>query len=169
MRTDETVAFEQALRSLREDDRNSHLRQMSLALPPYLQALVLEYSEQLHADAERYSVLIIELLKLQTSILFVSLNYDTVLDSNLGAFSPLDSIGDYVSDSRKWSLIKPHGSANWFTELDQPFDPTRPPARSSAASETVRIHPSQRQMFSSSASTSAPLSGTSDARRLTTP
>lgn len=127
MHADDTVAFEQALRSLREDDENPHLRQLSLALPPYLQALMLAYSEDLHADAERYSLLIIELLKLKTHIIFVSLNYDTLLDSNLGAFSPLDSIGDYVSDTRKWSLIKPHGSANWFTELARPFDPTRPP------------------------------------------
>jgi hypothetical protein len=36
---------------------------MSLALPPYLQALMLAYSAELHADAERYSVLIDELLR----------------------------------------------------------------------------------------------------------
>lgn len=125
MEADDTVAFEQALRSLREDGL-AHRRQMSLALPPYLQALMLEYSQELYADAERYSVLIDELLKLETHILFVSLNYDTLLDSNLAAFSRLDKIGDYVSLDRKWSLIKPHGSANWFIELDRGFDPTRP-------------------------------------------
>ena len=127
MQADDTVAFEQALRSLREDG-HPHRQQMSLALPPYLQALMLAYSEELHADAERYSVLIDELLKLRTRILFVSLNYDTLLDSNLGAFSPLQSIDDYVSETRQWDLVKPHGSANWYVELDDFFDPTAPPA-----------------------------------------
>jgi hypothetical protein len=127
MQADDTVAFEQALRSLREDG-HPHRQQMSLALPPYLQALMLAYSEELHADAERYSVLIDELLKLRTRILFVSLNYDTLLDSNLGAFAPLQSIDDYISETRQWDLIKPHGSANWYVELDDLFDPTAPPS-----------------------------------------
>jgi len=127
MRSDETLAFEQAVLSLRQDG-HSHHRQMSLALPPYLQALLLAYSEELHADAERYFHLIDELLKLPTRVLFVSLNYDTLLDTHLSAFGALQSIGDYISAERQWSLVKPHGSANWYVELAGFFDPAAPAA-----------------------------------------
>jgi len=142
MESDGTVAFEQALLSLRRDGHTHH-RQMSLALPPYLQALMLAYSEELYADAERYSVLIDELLKLPTHILFVSLNYDTLLDSNLDAFARLQSIDDYVSGDRNWSLIKPHGSANWFIELDQPFDPTAPAETFVVPNRSIKSVPTQ--------------------------
>lgn len=125
MRQDSTLAFEQALRSLREDGHEHH-RLMSLALPLYLQALLLRYSEQLHAYATRYSILVDELLRLRTDVYFVSLNYDTLLDYRLGALSPLLSIDRYIDDARGWSLIKPHGSANWFRELSDPFDPKAP-------------------------------------------
>jgi hypothetical protein len=39
--------------------------------------------------------LVDELLKVPTSKLFVSLNYDTLLDNHLAAFSPLQTLNDY--------------------------------------------------------------------------
>lgn len=140
MRADGTLAFEQALLSLREDGA-PHRRQMSLAVPPYLQTLMLAYSVQHHADAERYFALIDELLTLPTHLWFVSLNYDLLLDANLDSFSPLQSMSDYVSGSNGWSLLKPHGSVNWFVELGSSFDPTRPPADLEVVDDPIKCAP----------------------------
>jgi len=135
MRDDSTLAFEQALRNLRDDGHAHHLL-MSMALPLYLQALLLGYSETLHADALRYSALVDELLKLKTRVYFISLNYDTLLDYRLGALSPLRSMSSYIDTGMNWCLIKPHGSVNWYYETEASFDPRAPgPVASQKASE----------------------------------
>jgi hypothetical protein len=125
MQADTTLAFEEALLNLRTAE-NGHRRQMSLAIPPYLQALLMSYSTSLQAEAKRYEVLVDELLDLPSSVCFVSLNYDTLLDNCLGAFSPLNDLGDYIDTPLGWSLIKPHGSVNWYVEQPVAFDPTAP-------------------------------------------
>jgi len=119
------IAFEKALRHLREDGQPHHA-QMSAAVPPFLQALLLEYSAALRAEASRYEVLADELLKLPVKTCFVSVNYDTLLDSQLDAFGRLDRLDDYIDVERHWSLIKPHGSVAWFRNLPEVVDPRAP-------------------------------------------
>jgi hypothetical protein len=126
MAADSTIEFEAALRRLQNDGFAHHL-QMALAIPPFLQALLLEYSELLRADAFRYGVLVDEMLKLPTHVHFVSLNYDILLDNQLAAFSQLGTMADYIAESQPWSLIKPHGSVAWFVEQPVIFDPKAPP------------------------------------------
>jgi hypothetical protein len=75
----------------------------------------------------RYGILVDELLKLRSTVIFVSLNYDTLLDNRLAAFSPLNSMRDYIETPLGWSLIKPHGSVAWFFEQPAAFDPRTPP------------------------------------------
>jgi len=70
--SDTTIAFEEALRKL-ETDGHRHHEQMALAVPPFLQALLLQYSSNLDARCDRYGTLVDELLKLQTDAVFVSL------------------------------------------------------------------------------------------------
>jgi hypothetical protein len=126
MRSNTTIAFEEALRRL-ETDGYPHHQQMALAVPPFLQALMLEYSQILDSRCFRYGILVDELLKLRSTVVFVSLNYDTLLDNRLAAFSPLNSMRDYIETPLGWSLIKPHGSVAWFFEQSSAFDPRTPP------------------------------------------
>ncbi len=126
-REDTTLEFEAALRRLRSDGYPHH-EQMASAVPPFLQALLLDYSQQLRADCYRYTVLVDELLKIGTHVLFVSLNYDCLLDWQLAAYAPLETISDYVEHTRGWNLLKPHGSVAWYIDQPSSFDP-RAPAR----------------------------------------
>jgi hypothetical protein len=140
MRADTTIAFEEALRRL-QTDGYAHHQQMALAVPPFLQALLLEYSESLDARCVRYGVLVDELLKLRSTVVFVSLNYDTLLDNRLAAFSPLNSMRDYIETPLGWSLIKPHGSVAWFFEQPAAFDPRTPPGDRAIVRQTIECVP----------------------------
>jgi hypothetical protein len=53
-------------------------------------------------------------------VLFVSLNYDLLLDSALERYGgeEFEDIDSYISVARKWSFVKPHGSANWARILE---------------------------------------------------
>jgi hypothetical protein len=126
MEADSTIQFEEALRRLQNDGLPHHA-QMALAIPLFLQALLLAYSEALAAHSRRYMILVDELLKLQTELCFVSLNYDTLLDQRLSAFWPLDSLERYLDSPLKWSLIKPHGSVAWYVEQPAAFNAAAPP------------------------------------------
>jgi len=125
MTADTTIAFEEALRRL-ETDGYPHHQQMALGVPPFLQALLLKYSQNLDTRCERYGILVDELLKLQAPLMFVSVNYDTLLDNRLAAYSPLNTMADYVTTPLGWSLIKPHGSVAWFVEQPAQFAPRTP-------------------------------------------
>lgn len=53
-------------------------------------------------------------------VMFISLNYDLLLDRALERYLPHDftSMDSYAPKKRKWCLIKPHGSVNWARETD---------------------------------------------------
>lgn len=140
MRSDTTIAFEDALRRLQSDGYPHH-QQMALAVPPFLQALLLEYSQDLDARCVRYGILVDELLKLRSTVVFVSLNYDTLLDNRLAAFSSLNSMRDYIESPLGWSLIKPHGSVAWFFEQPEAFDPRTPPGDRPIVRQTIECVP----------------------------
>ncbi|MGA2470272.1 MAG: hypothetical protein ABSG64_06245 [Solirubrobacteraceae bacterium] len=126
MKANTAIAFEDALKRL-ETDGHAHHEQMALAVPPFLQALMLEYSQSLQTRCSRYGVLVDELLKLRAPLVFVSLNYDTLLDNTLAAYSPLDTLDSYIEAPLRWSLIKPHGSVAWYVAQPAAFDPRTPP------------------------------------------
>jgi hypothetical protein len=139
MDADSAVAFEAALRGLRDGPR--HHQQMALAVAPFLQALMIEYATALQPDAFRYSALVNQLLKLPTHVCFVSLNYDTLLDNELAAFSPLGSLESYVANPLNWSLIKPHGSVAWFVDQRQAFDAKAPPLDMTVIRQPIQCVP----------------------------
>jgi hypothetical protein len=122
---DDALGLESALHRL-ATSQYPHHQHMAVAVPPYLQHLLLAVSEQLYSDALHYDRLIERLLCLPY-VHFVSLNYDVMLDRRLSAHRPLSTLADYVSDDTNWSLIKPHGSVNWFHEADETFLPATPP------------------------------------------
>ena len=140
MNADTTIAFERALRDL-QDDGYRHHTQMVLAVAPFLQALLLEYSNALQPHASRYGVIVDEVLKLQTEVIFVSLNYDTLLDGKLASYSPLVELDDYLETDYGWSLVKPHGSVAWYVEQSQPFDPKTPPPDMTVVRAPVACEP----------------------------
>jgi hypothetical protein len=99
---------------------------MAIAVPPYLQHLLLTVSEQLYSDALHYDRLIERLLRLPY-VYFVSLNYDVMLDRRLSAHHRLETLSDYIETGENWSLIKPHGSVNWFHAAGEVYIPGKPP------------------------------------------
>jgi hypothetical protein len=53
------------------------------------------------------------------SVLFLTLNYDTILDSRLALQTgPIMSMDDYVREDHKSALVKLHGSVDWARSVD---------------------------------------------------
>jgi hypothetical protein len=78
-------------------------------------------------------------------VLFVTLNYDLLLDRRLDVLSPLNTLQDYVKPDRRWALIKLHGSVDWGRvvqsgSVEGPGDLFRPPA-DLAYSHQIEIAP----------------------------
>lgn len=122
---DDALALEAALHRLRTSDYKHH-RHMALVVPPYLQDLLHGVSAA-YQSAFRYDRLIERLLRLPY-VFFVTLNYDTLLDRRLNVHHPLRTADDYISDDKNWSLIKLHGSVNWWHPTDKPYDVHAPPS-----------------------------------------
>jgi hypothetical protein len=118
--------LELALHRLRTSEHPHH-RHMALAVPLYLQHLLHAVSEAHYANAFRYDLLIERLLRLPC-VCFLTLNYDVLLDRRLNGYRRLATLDDYISQEENWSLIKLHGSVNWFHPAVGVFKATAPPA-----------------------------------------
>src|SRR5687768_6409066 len=121
---DDALALEHVLHALRTSE-HAHHRHMAIAVPPYLQELLLSISERHHSDAHRYDRLIERLLRLPY-VFFVTLNYDLLLDRRLNSHHALGTFKDYITEDKNWSLLKLHGSVNWFHPTPAPFVPGTP-------------------------------------------
>ena len=59
--------------------------------------------------------------KNEHEVLFLTLNYDTLLERDLLAFKrsvySFDKIDDYINQERHAKVVKVHGSSNWFRPL----------------------------------------------------
>lgn len=108
---DGALGLEAALHRLSTSHYAHHVH-MAIAVPPYLQRLLIAVGERLYADALHYDRLIERALRLPY-VYFVSLNYDVILDRRLSSHHQLTDIDAYINDDKNWSLIKPHGSVNW--------------------------------------------------------
>lgn len=107
------VSLEAYLRERYRDSEHEHDRRIFSGVLPYLQELLYTVSTRFTYFPQNYEVLATKLLRLK-EIVFVSLNYDLLLDNTLLAFDP-DKIGMgwYVRSKRNWSLVKLHGSVDW--------------------------------------------------------
>lgn len=116
----EPVALEAFLRDTLRDSPHPHRRQQFRAVPLYLQHLLFEISSWTYGDEghgytpnpDNYQRLISAALDLPEAI-FITLNYDTLLDRRLFAYDPLEDMNSYIKPARNWSLIKLHGSVEW--------------------------------------------------------
>jgi hypothetical protein len=143
--TQTAVSIETQLRERYRDSKHEHDRRIFRGVLPYLQELLYTVSHQFTPFPQNYEVLVTKLLRLK-EIVFVSLNYDLLLDNALVAADPDKSDMDwYISPGpRNWSLIKLHGSVDWGRRLLSPRgrdDFIAPNAESSLASEiTLRTN-----------------------------
>lgn len=121
----DALGLEHALHSLKHS-AFAHHKHMAMAVPPYLQELLHQVSEDRYTQAVNYDRLIEQLLRLEY-VFFVSLNYDVLLDRRLDGHHQLWELEDYLGTSRNWSLIKPHGSVNWSHLTTTAYAPAAPP------------------------------------------
>jgi hypothetical protein len=114
------VAIERFLRErLRESD-DPYARRRFRQVPLYLQELLFNAGRTngrgFTQHPDNYDALINAALALE-DVVFISLNYDTLLDRRLFTYSPLHSLDAYIPPERNWCLIKLHGSVNWGRPL----------------------------------------------------
>jgi hypothetical protein len=120
------VAIERFLRErLRESD-DPYARRRFRQVPLYLQELLFNAGRTngrgFTQHPDNYDALINAALALE-DVVFISLNYDTLLDRRLFAYPPgLHSLDAYISPDPNWCLIKLHGSVNWGRPLTRQTD-----------------------------------------------
>lgn len=114
------VNFERLLQEFyeaaeRRDDR------WPLDIPLYLRDLLWTISDAYVVGSSKYDTLVQRVLSSSfDKIMFLNLNYDLFLEYALRDCSrhEFDTVGAYIPDKKKWILIKPHGSVNWATVLE---------------------------------------------------
>jgi len=95
------------------DSNNRFTRRRCRQIPLYLQH-VLDRASRTDGDGyteepDNYNALINAALDFE-SVLFLTLNYDTLLDDRLFLYWSLDELSDYVGSDPTWALVKLHGS-----------------------------------------------------------
>lgn len=110
---DGSLAIEAVIRSRYRDSEHELDQRIYRALPPYLQELLYTVSYSYTPFPQNYESLVTNLLRLN-EVVFVSLNYDVLLDNVLEVVSPgARGMDWYIEEGRRWSLVKLHGSVNW--------------------------------------------------------
>lgn len=112
-------AVEDFLRKQLRDSNHFHRRQQYRAVLLYLQHLLFIISrwnwhaeEGYTARPDCYDRLVSAALELN-EVVFITLNYDTILDQRLSMHGDLLNMDSYIGAGENWSLIKLHGSVNW--------------------------------------------------------
>jgi hypothetical protein len=87
-----------------------------LDIPRYVRELFWTISEDFVRGSSKFDTLV--RLALEGSfekVLFISLNYDLLLEAALERYDAHDfvDVDSYIPPRKKWLLIKPHGSVNW--------------------------------------------------------
>ena len=117
------VGLEEHLLDLKESKLDIYSQARWREIPLYLQELLFQLSLPIAEHRPHggftnrpgnYDGLVNAVLRLD-EILFITLNYDTILDSRLAHYPSTlpDSLDWYITPDRNWSLLKLHGSVNW--------------------------------------------------------
>jgi hypothetical protein len=115
----ETYLREHIIRSPQAYDRRRYS-----SIPLYLQHLLHDVSRHFTTHPVNYDRLVNATLRSASEVVFVTLNYDTILDGRLSLHSPIAAMDDYVRPGGHWSLIKLHGSTNWTRRVLNDLDET---------------------------------------------
>ncbi len=114
------ASIEDALRHYAEHS-STIIRKYFKQVPGYLRDLLFLASYQYTSVPSSYIQLVTELLAEHPhDLLFMVLNYDTLLESALNRFDngfQFNTITGYVADGRPAKVVKLHGSINWFKFL----------------------------------------------------
>lgn len=108
--------LESRLREL-ADHPDDRVRQQFKHVPPYLRDLLWRASYEYTHTPGTYLQLIYALLAdVPHHVLFLVLNYDTLLEQALALFPKMDfsNVESYVREDRQVKVVKLHGSINWF-------------------------------------------------------
>ncbi len=104
---------------LRDDIRDSHSdydRRRFRSIPLYLQEVLHECSRNFTRQPWNYNALINATFRVAREVVFITLNYDTILDSCLSWHKRIGTLDDYIN-AGQWSLIKLHGSTGWMYQI----------------------------------------------------
>jgi len=92
-----------------------------LDIPRYLRELFWTISQVYLPMSSKYDTLVRRVLDYSfNEVLFLTLNYDLLLESAITRYDGEEFINldSYIPSSKKWSLVKPHGSVNWARTLE---------------------------------------------------
>ena len=131
----EAIALETYLRERLRGSTDDYARRRYRQIPLYLQDLFHRISTPASPDEpstlgftrqpDYYDVLLNLTLALDR-VVYITLNYDTLLDQRLGSyFGGFRSLDDYISARRNWTLAKLHGSINWARPLARELETDR--------------------------------------------
>jgi len=117
---DDTQSLEDFLRESYRDASDNLNQRVRHTIPLYLQDLLQRVSTGWTRRPDHYDLLIRQALRRFERVLFVTLNYDILLDRALHGISPLLGMGDFISisDDKPWALIKLHGSITWARKVE---------------------------------------------------
>lgn len=107
------IGLEDYLRTAFRDSDDPDDQRTYMAIPLYLQELLVEVGKEWPTARDCYQLLDGLLRRNFREVVYVTLNYDTLLDGILARRRPLLRLDDYIHPDTKWSLIKPHGSVTW--------------------------------------------------------
>ena len=114
------VGMEQTLREYADTDDATILGHFK-HIPPYLRDLLYRASVRYTTVPSCYIDLAMELLwRSPHELLFLVLNYDNLLESALTRYDStltFSSIGDFVRRERGLTVVKIHGSIDWFKSI----------------------------------------------------
>jgi hypothetical protein len=116
----DALPLEDYLREKMRDSTDSYTRLRYRQIPLYLQDLLFAVGsltgEGYTTDPDNYNALNNAVLKLD-DVLFLTLNYDTLLDDRLFNYQRLETLDSYVASDSSFALVKLHGSVNWGRRL----------------------------------------------------
>ncbi len=115
----EKIGIEQILSSIQKDSEvDSRIKRQFLQIPLYLNALFGSISNSFTTKPDEYNLLVNACLKNIDDILFLTLNYDCLLEIPIAEDYTIDfsKEQDYISNPN-WKLIKLHGSINWYRKF----------------------------------------------------
>lgn len=98
--------------------RDSHIARQFLQIPLYLNELFGEITTHFTKQPDEYNNLVNITLSHLDEVLFLTLNYDNLLEIALSRVSGIDfSAENHYTQDSKWRLIKLHGSVNWYRQF----------------------------------------------------
>ncbi len=112
------ISIEQELRRYAEHT-SPNLTQAFKHIPPYLRDLLIKASYSYTDYPSNYNKLVIELLEEHShEVLFITLNYDTLLEQALGLLNSnsynFNDVYSYCTQGRSGNIVKLHGSIDWL-------------------------------------------------------